>query len=273
MKDLAVLLPTYNDQDALIFALDAIEEPDNSFTVVVVDGASEKPPVIDFEKYPFSIKLIIQEEHQGLTSGLNEGWDWIHAQGFTYMARLDAGDRQKHGRLQKQYQLLKDSPDLAMVGSNAMYFSEETGEEMFTTNLPLDTKQIRKRCVFSTTFIHPTVMMRLDRIPSDLRYDSKYKHIEDYVLFTKIAEQFPTANIEEALVECAVRESGVSRSNDRTQLMSGIRHHLHHPRPLKPLWYAYILKRLAYLVIPFSLRVKAKKLLGFVKKSEKSESE
>ena len=56
MKDLAVLLPTYNDQDS-------IQGPNSSFTVVVVDGASVKPPVIDFEKYPFTIKLIIQKKH------------------------------------------------------------------------------------------------------------------------------------------------------------------------------------------------------------------
>jgi glycosyltransferase involved in cell wall biosynthesis len=264
MNNLAVLITIYNDQDGLETALESIREEDNTFTVVVVDGASVPPTNIDFDQYPFKIVLIRQEERSGIIGGLNAGLDYIRKEGFLYMARLDAGDLHRRERLGIQYRRLRDSKDLAMVGSNALYRSEETGEELFVTNLPLRSKAIRKWSVFRTCFIHPTVMIRLDRIDDSLRYESRYLHIEDYVLFTKIAERYETENLEEPLVDCFVREKGISRSNDRAQLLSGLRHHLQHPKPLKPLWHAYIFKRAIYLIVPFSIRSAIKSRLGFV---------
>lgn len=264
MRDLAVLITIYNDQEGLETALDSIRESDNAFTVVIVDGASSPPTAIDTDRYPFKIVLIRQEERSGIIGGLNEGLDYIRKEKFLYMARLDAGDLHRKERLGIQYRRLEDSEDLAMVGSNALYRSEETGEELFVTNLPLRSKAIRKWSVFRTCFIHPTVMIRLDRIADSLRYESRYLHIEDYVLFTKISERYETENLEEPLVDCFVRETGISRSNDRAQLLSGLRHHLQHPKPLKPLWYAYIFKRAIYLIVPFSLRSSIKSRLGFV---------
>ncbi len=270
MKDLAVLITVYNDQDGLDTALDSICEADNSFTVVVVDGASEVATKIDPGRYPFGVVLLRQEERSGIIGGLNAGLEYIREQGFTYLARLDAGDLHRENRLAIQYDRLRRSDSLAMVGSNALYRSEETGENLFVTRLPLKSKAIRRWSVFRTCFIHPTVMIRLDRIDDSLRYESRYLHIEDYVLFTKIAERYETENLPEPLVDCFVREGGISRSNDRAQLISGLRHHLHHPRPLNVLWYAYLLKRTAYLLVPFSLRRHIKGCLGFVSPAPKS---
>ncbi|MEX2581001.1 MAG: glycosyltransferase [Verrucomicrobiales bacterium] len=265
MKDLAVLITVYNDEEGLVSALDSIRETDNSFTVVVVDGASDPPLVLRPEAYPFETVLIRQEERSGIIGGLNEGLDYVRSQGFRYLARFDAGDLQRENRLGIQYALLEESEHLAMVGSNAVFRSEESGEDLFVTDLPLDPESIRKWSVFQTCFIHPTVMMRLDRIADSFRYETRYLHIEDYVLFSRIAERYKTANIDEPLVECFVREAGISRSNDAAQLRSGLRHHLEHPRPFNLLWHAYVLKRLVYLVTPYQMRLKCKRWIGFVK--------
>ena len=143
MNDLAVLIPVYNDQEPLIAALDSISEPDNSFTVVIVDGGSDEKPVIDYDRYPFEIVLICSEKGRiGIVEGLNMGLEYIRENGFKAVARLDAGDLQKAGRLSKQYQRMQEREELAMVGSNAVYFGEESGDVLFTTALPLKTKQI-----------------------------------------------------------------------------------------------------------------------------------
>tara|TARA_R110000850_G_scaffold272385_2_gene407533 strand:- start:3319 stop:4191 length:873 start_codon:yes stop_codon:yes gene_type:complete len=270
MNDLAVLITIYNDEEGLMVALNSIKEADNSFTVVVVDGASDQIPVIDAEQFPFKIVLIRQEERSGIIGGLNEGLEYIRDEGFTYMARMDAGDRHRENRLAIQYERLKSSDSLTMVGSNAVYFSEDTGEEIFTTDLPLNSSEIRKWSVFRTCFIHPAVMIRLDRMDDSFHYESRYLHIEDYVLFSKIAEHYETENLPEPLIECLVRESGISLSNDRAQLLSGLRHHIEHPQLHKPLWYAYIIKRAVYLILPYSLRTRIKKRLGFVRPPELS---
>jgi glycosyltransferase involved in cell wall biosynthesis len=92
MKDLAVLIAVYNDEPALLSALDSIDEPDNSFTVVIVDGGSDRPPVIETGRYPFETVLVQQESNEGLASGLNCGIDAIRERGFRFLARFDAGD-------------------------------------------------------------------------------------------------------------------------------------------------------------------------------------
>ncbi|MEM9281580.1 MAG: glycosyltransferase [Verrucomicrobiota bacterium] len=265
MKDLAVLITIYNDEEGLHTALESIREEDNRFTVVIVDGASTEPPTLRKEHYPFEVILIRQEERSGIVGGLNEGLAYIREKGFRFVARLDAGDRQIPDRLEIQYQKLKNSDRLAMIGSNANYFSEETGDKIFVTDLPLNSAGIRKWSVFQTCFIHPTVMIDLSRIDDSLCYESRHLHIEDYVLFTKIAERYETENIPQPLLDCLVRESGISLSNDRAQLLSGIRHHLENPKLLTPLWYAYVLKRITYLILPYRLRVSIKKLFGFVR--------
>jgi hypothetical protein len=42
-------------------------------------------------------------------------------------------------------------------------------------------------------------MLRLDRLDESFRYDLDYPHIEDYVLFTRIAERFPSEVLAEPL--------------------------------------------------------------------------
>lgn len=264
MKDLAVLIAVYNDEEALLSALDSIDEPDNSFTVVIVDDGSDRSPSLAEDRYPFRTVLLKQERNTGIAGALNVGIDWIREQGFGYLARLDAGDVARKGRLAKQYARFQEREDLVLLGTNATFVDEETGEPLFETNLPQTWEQIRKWCVFRTCFIHPTVMMRLERLDESYRYGFAYPHIEDYVLFTRIAERHPSEVLAEPLVDCYRRRTGISCRKERAQLLSGIRHHLDHPKPLNPLWYAYIAKRLAYLVLPYSWRQLPKRLLGIV---------
>ena len=273
MDDLAVLITIFNDEEALFKALDSIEEPDYSFTVVVVDGGSDRRPEIAPDKYPFKVELIEQETNEGMASGLNEGLDYVRAQGYKFVARLDAGDIQRRGRLAIQYAHLQKSKDLVLLASNAVFKDEDTGAELFVTDLPRTWKQIKKWSVFRSCFIHPTVMIRLQELDPSFKYDTRYPHIEDYVLFTRIANKYPTEIMKEPLLDCFMRQTGTSTKFDRPQLISGIKHHLKHPKPLNPLWYAFIFKRLAFLVMPYGLRVKLKKALKFVKSREPGSTE
>lgn len=268
MKDLAVLMPVYNDQEAMLQALDAIEETKNEFTVFVVDDGSTEKLELDEARYPFRVILVERELNEGLPRVLNYGLDLIREKGFRYLARLDAGDLQKKNRLTKQYQRFQEDEDLVLLGSNATFVDEATEKPLFVTNLPSDWASLKKWTVFRSCFIHPTVMMRLDRLDPDCRYESRYRHIEDYVLFTKICSRYPSAVMPEALVDCLVRESGISRSSDRAQLMMGVRHHLRNPRPFNPLWYAYLAKRFAFLATPYAWRQLPKRWLNLVRRPE-----
>lgn len=265
MKDLAVLITVFNDQTGLDLVLGSIREPDNSFTLVIVDDGSEIRPKIDPEKYPFAIKLIELEQNQGTAIAANTGLDFIESEGFSYVARLDAADIQAENRLSIQYRYFQENPELTLLGSNAYYRSEETGEILFETSLPRTWEEIKKWNVFRTCFIHPTVMVCLDRLNETHRYSTVYPYIDDYVFLLGIAEHYPSEVLPDRLMDCFVREQGLSRKYEKPQLLSGIRHHLDHPKPLNPLWYAYIAKRLAYLIVPYRMRISLKGFFKMVK--------
>ena len=266
MKDLAVLIPSYNDNQALRETLASIVETENDFTVFIVDDGSEEPVSLT-DDYPFSTRVIRLYPNRGIVAALNAGLEVIREEGFRYVARLDAADLNRPGRFRRQYERLQSDPDLGMVGSNVVFRDEESRLPVFTTNLPLVSRQIRRWIVFRNCFIHPAVTYRTDVFDEVGLYDASYPHIEDYVLFSRIVKGRRTVNIEEPLVDCFVRRGGISGRYHRAQMLSGLRFKLRQPRPLDPLWYAYLAKRIGYLVFPNALGMKFKRALGFVRPS------
>ncbi|MEM6917248.1 MAG: glycosyltransferase, partial [Verrucomicrobiota bacterium] len=162
MKDLAILIPVYNDSTALVDTLDSIQEEDNSFTVVVVDDGSETPVQVPESRYPFVIRLLRMEKNGGIIAALNHGLAHICEEGFRLVARLDAADFNRPHRFSIQYRHLKENPSLALLGSNVVFRDEQNGEPLFTTNLPLRPESTRRWIELRTAFIHPAVMMRTE---------------------------------------------------------------------------------------------------------------
>ena len=206
------------------------------------------------------------QKNGGIVCALNFGLKEILARGFEYVARLDAADLNRQGRFQRQYERMQADPNLHMLGSNAVFRNEANDEELFVTNLPTSYERARRWMVFRNCFIHPTVMIRTSCLKEIGLYDGGFPHIEDYELFWRIIEKFRAENIDEPLVDCYVREGGISVRHLRQQMLSGLRFRWRHPRLLDPLWYAYIGKRIAYLVVPFQLRNGLKGMLGFVRR-------
>jgi glycosyltransferase involved in cell wall biosynthesis len=265
MKDLAVIIPAYNDTSALVATLDSIDEQDPSFTVVVVDDGSSDPIEIDRSRYPFPIEILRQPVNGGIVKALNAGLEYATSRQFAYLARLDAADLNRPNRFQIQYDHLRANEQLAMVGSNVVFRDEDNNKSLFTTKLPLSASGTKRWIVFRNCFIHPAVMFRAEILDEVGLYDERYPFIEDYVFFSKIVAVARAENIETPLVDCMVRKNGISRGNDRTQLISGLKFKLRNPQPLKPLWYAVLAKRTLYLVTPFALRTHLKCWLGFIR--------
>lgn len=263
MKDLAVLIPVHDDQEELLDSLDSIDEPDASFTVFVIDDGSPVPVDVDPSRYPFEVRVIRQTPNGGIVAALNCGLEEIRRAGFRFVARLDAADLHRRGRLARQYAVLAEQPEIAMVGSNAVFRDESNGAELFQTKLPATSKAIRRWMVFRNCFIHPTVMIRISALDEIGVYSDHFRHVEDYELFGRIAKRFETANLEEPLVDCFVRAGGISRKHAVPQLIAGMRLRWSDPRPFDPLWYAFFAKRIGYLVVPHRLRSVAKRWLGF----------
>ena len=122
-------------------------------------------------------EIEISNEWPGADSSLRhheERDDMVEVDGRAeFVARLDAGDRQRPNRLSIQYDYLRNSPDIVMIGSNAVFKCENTGNDLFETALPGSWEQIKKWNVFRTCFIHPTVMIRFTNLDESFKYSSR----------------------------------------------------------------------------------------------------
>jgi glycosyltransferase involved in cell wall biosynthesis len=268
MKDLAVIIPTFNDTPALLRTLDSIDEDESSFTVVIVDDGSSEAVHFDTSKYPFRIEILRKDENGGIVKALNLGLRFAQSERFQYIARLDAADRNRSNRFGIQHDYLQANSHLAMVGANAVFRNEHTDAPILVTKLPLSTRDTKRWMVFRNCFVHPTVMFRIDLLDRCGFYDDRFPHIEDYVFFSRIVDAAEAENLETPLVDCLVREGGISRLNWRSQLVSGLKFKLLNPKPLDPLWYAFLLKRSIYLVLPLGIQYRIRRWLGFVRPDE-----
>lgn len=232
----------------------------------MVDDGSCEPVRLDPADYPFALRVLRLEKNAGIVGALNAGLEKIREEGFRFVARLDAADRNRPGRFRLQYERLCEDPTLSIVGSNVVFRDEDSGEPDFTTRLPLTPAETRRWIVFRNSFIHPAVMFRTKVLDESGLYDARYPHIEDYVLFSRILRRHRGANLEEALVDCQIRAGGISRKHYKAQMLSGFRYKLaEDPRPLDPLWYAFLLKRVTSILVPHGARTALKQALGFAK--------
>ncbi len=140
---------------------------------------------------------VIENAGEGLVDALNAG---IAAAGGDLIARLDADDRMREGRLQRQRELLLADPDISLVGSAAIAIDAE-GRETGAVRVPAGDAEIRRRLPRGNPFVHSAVMMRRSAVLAAGGYRDLYAHNEDYDLWLRLAGLGRLANIAEPLVD------------------------------------------------------------------------
>lgn len=262
---LAVLIPAYNDSDALNLTLKSIKENNNDFLVLVVDDGSAIPISINYEDFDFNIKLIRLRENQGITGALNAGLDYlINNDSVRFIARLDCGDLNANNRFEKQLNEFNADPDLMMLGSNVEFFDYKNKENNFSTSLSLTDSQIKKRLWLENSFVHPTVVFDKSVFQIIGLYDPEQKHIEDFALFRKIIKNFKVKNVKDIMVRCEIRESGISCLREKEQAISGLKYKLSHCDLKDIYWYVSIIKSIIRIALGRNVMNRFKKRLGLI---------
>lgn len=219
---LAVLIPVYNNQSGLSFSLESLTKSEGvgALTVVIVDDGSSLPVVLP-EHYPFTLKLLRLPQNQGITKALNTGLEWILTNDFTYVARLDAGDVCYPQRLQQQLSRFVRQPELALLGTFARAV-DATGSFLYIITPPTQHEHLRRSMHLNNSFLHPSVMMRVDVLRKVGVYSEAYPAAEDYELFFRIVSSYATENIPDSLIDYEINPSGISLSRRRRQIRSRI---------------------------------------------------
>ena len=176
--------------------------------VLVCDGplTDELEMVIAREKAECAnvLKVVRLEQNGGLGNALRIG---VPECTYELIARMDSDDLISMNRIEKQLEYLNEHPEVGLVGSNAIEFTDNPEIPVAYVVLPETNKQIRdfsrKRCAFR----HPAIMFRKEAVLAAGGYSGNYMWFEDTDLYGRmIANGCICHNIQENLLQ--IRVSG-----------------------------------------------------------------
>jgi glycosyltransferase involved in cell wall biosynthesis len=215
MPEITVLMPVYNASEYVRKTIDSILN--QTFTdfefLIINDGSSDDSEEIIKSYSDPRIRLVNNEKNLKLIATLNRGINL--AQG-KYIARMDADDICLPTRLEKQYKVMEEDPEIALCGTGIKMM----GKKFFQPIVITDPERIRNVMRAFNIFFHPTVMFRKSvLIENNFRYNPDYLHAEDYQLFQLMSEKHKLINIDETLLLYRLSPGGISRVHNTDQQM------------------------------------------------------
>ncbi len=195
---LADFINSINDSSVLPKELIIINDGSTDDSLQILDGFSHI-------KY---LKVIKFEKNLGFCVALNAG---IESATADYILRIDPDDIILKERIEKQFNFLETNTEIDVVGSNVIYFSNETKKDLIKSNFPL------KHAAIETTFKkgehgvqHPSTMIR-SRVMKKYKYNQENFKAEDYEIFARIVNDgHKFANIKNPLTKMRVHNQSVS---------------------------------------------------------------
>jgi glycosyltransferase involved in cell wall biosynthesis len=213
---ISVVMPVFNGENYLKEAIDSILN--QSYThfefIIINDGSTDKTASILKQIKDDRLKIIHFENNQGLIPALNRGFQ--EAKG-AFIARMDADDVALPQRLKLQVAAMQQHPEWIACDSD-YYLFDRKSKTRSTSNF--SSEELKLVLVFTTCFCHPSVMIRNNRVDNLLRYESDFKHVEDYRLWTKLTAQGELGHLPVPLLLYRQHPSQVSNLQ-RTQQLQG----------------------------------------------------
>lgn len=197
--DIAIVAANYNNGPYIRAFMDSILGSTvwPAELIVVDDGSTDNSVNIlrEYTNLPF-FQLMQLPVNRGFTHALNEG---IQRSSARYIVRADPDDLLLPERLEVQYRLMEDHPELDVAGSNSWYFHSDTGAYINRSNFPLTHREIVHRYRNGEHGLqHGTVIGKASVFK---RYP--YQEIfpgEDYEIFSRmVADGCVFMNLAEAL--------------------------------------------------------------------------
>ncbi len=177
--------------------------------IIVNDGSTDDSLRIleSFSELRY-LKVIKFEKNRGFCKALNAG---IENASGDYIMRVDPDDIILKDRIITQVDYLEKNKDINVVGSNVIYFLNETGKEVFNSNFPLEHSLIKQVYYKGEHGVqHPATMIRAE-VMKKYKYDQDNFKAEDYEIFARIINDgHKFANISEPLTKMRIHGQSVS---------------------------------------------------------------
>ena len=217
-KKLTVLMPVFNEQRYLRFAISSILNQTYSFFefIIINDGSTDNSESIILSFNDDRIIYKSNKNNLGLIETLNLG---IQLSNCEYIARMDADDVSHKTRLEKQINFLESRSEFSAVGS---FFRciDTKGRLSEDIRWPTDLKKILYSCVTGFCPLgHPGTMYKKKAIVDVGCYNKNYFACEDYELWLKLlANGYKLINLPEYLLDYRKHENQVTNMHRNIQL-------------------------------------------------------
>lgn len=216
----SVIMSAYNAEKYISQTIQSVL--DQTFAdfefLIFNDGSKDRTEDIIRSFNDGRIKLVNQQ-NIGLTKTLNKAL--ALAQG-EYIARMDADDICEPPRLEKQVSFLNSHPEISLCGTWAKMIDAD-GNYIKNYNVPIKHYDIKKRLLLHCPMIHPSVMFRRKIFEEIGGYDESFRFAQDYEYWTRILAKYQAANLPEYLINYRVFEQNITKSNNLTVRLLGIK--------------------------------------------------
>jgi glycosyltransferase involved in cell wall biosynthesis len=211
----SVIIPCYRCAKTLPRAIDSVAKQTlRPAQVILVDDGSgdETLEACYYLQATYGsnwINVIPLDTNQGVSFARNVAWDQATQ---AYIAFLDADDVWYPQKIEIQYRLMLESPDLSASGHHYKIVDPDTHTPELSVVPNLASHRItRNQLLHSNPFVTPSVMLKRNLV---YRFDPRRRYCEDYYLWLQLAcDGLPLALLDATLVYVYKRNgtTGASR--------------------------------------------------------------
>ena len=219
--DISVVMSVYNGATDLRRSVDSIlsQEGVNLELIVVNDGSTD-PSINILQEYASSDERVrvVSQQNQGLTRALVVGCAAARGE---YIGRQDVGDISLPGRLIKQLDCIRETPDSAFVSCGTRFVGPK-GEHLYdvsrdpteaTTHLlTLNQHEIKGPSSHPSTLFSRSLYERVGG------YRSPFYFAQDLDLWIRLAERGRHVVIPEVLYEASITVDSISGLHRKEQI-------------------------------------------------------
>lgn len=207
MKDLTVLMTTYNNAEYLAASIKSIlNQTYKNFDFIIVDDGSTDNSKEIIENFKDKRIKYFKIENSGLGAALNYGLSLANTE---LIVRMDADDISLPTRIEKQYNFISKNKNNDIVSS--WYAAFENKNLLYTIKTPEEDAVIKKRFALHSEVIHAGMLYKKDKIIANGGY--KPTIFEDYELWLRIKDKATFYNLQEVLLLVRYRKDSFSREN------------------------------------------------------------
>ena len=216
----SIVMPVKDGAEHIAQAIDSLlKQTLTDFELIVIDDGSKDHTAQIVKGYSDPRITLYSQENQGVSKAANRGFGLTRGR---YITRHDHDDISLPTRLETQVAFLKAHPECGLVGTWAQIWVGSTPTNRVHQH-PCSAGEIAFALLFNAPFVNTSCIFTREVLEWTKGYaeDAERMPPEDYEFFSRVAQRFAMANINQTLViyrELPHSQSSAIRSHeDRKQ--------------------------------------------------------